>query len=70
MIRWWWNKMIINSEIIDKNDVVIKMLKIKMNVKNIKIKKLNFKMSEDLWLYIISNIVNKCHENNSWISFE
>ena len=56
MIRWWWNKMIINNEMIDKNDAVIKMLKIKISVKIINVKELNYSKSEDSRLYIINNI--------------
>lgn len=46
------------------------LLRIKVGVKNMKIKKLNFKVSEGSWLYTTSSTVNRCHENNSWISFE
>ena len=48
--------MIINNEMIDKNDAVIKMLKIKISVKIINVKELNYSKSEDSRLYIINNI--------------
>ena len=48
--------MIINNEIIDKNNAVIKMLKIKISIKIIKVKKLNYSKNENSQLYIINNI--------------